>query len=239
MSNILQSLEKMMFNKKRFICLLFALFCMHGVFGASESSVGKVTEITSDRLEMENKESGNHFRFYDNVRVLGDNLSVACNYLEVVSERAVKNKASAPVAAEAVGAPQMGAIMKITAKDHVRIEQAGRVATCGLAEIFPRDGKLILTESPILTDANGRVEGHRIVLFKDERRAIVDPYPQGGRTKVVLPSIPDLGFKNVLKQESAKNSETNTQSADQPAKSTESSSSSPRKTDVSGKVSGH
>ncbi len=151
------------------------------------------TEISSERMEMENKPTLNIFKFYENVHVIGENLNLISDYMEVNADRNASGKESPQALTPP---PQMGAISQITATGHVKIEQEGRTAICGRAEIFPREGKIVLTENPILVDNNGRVEGFKITLFKDDRKALIDPYPEGGRTKVILPALPNLSFRS-------------------------------------------
>ncbi len=171
------------------VCLGSALMAAPAANKAPAANGEAATAITSDRVEMVSSEVTNQFFFYGNVKVIGTNLKVACDELEVIASRAPQSSPQATVG-------QIGAIVLIIAKGNVKIEQAGRVATSGRAELFPRDGKVILTDKPVVTDAQGVVSGHRMTLLKGERRALVEGGPSGDRPKVTLPTIPDMGFKD-------------------------------------------
>lgn len=152
------------------------------------------TVITSNELELVGGDAENRFYFTDNVKITGTNLLATCDYMEVIAAR------SGPTE-KTVG--QMGAIQKILMKGNVVIEQAGRVATAGQAEILPHEDVVILTENPMVKDSQGTVTGYKMELLKGERKAKVygDPNaPDGGRTKVTLPGFKDLGFEDKEEQ---------------------------------------
>lgn len=169
------------------------------------------TVITSDRFEMVGGETENYFYFYGNVEVTGTNLHATCNEMEVVASRQAKS-------AEAVG--DVGAIQSIVMKGQVYLEQSGREAFAGRAEIFPREGKVVLMEDPRVEDSEGTVTGYRMTLFKDRRTALVEGPPdgQGGtsRPKITLPGFQDLGYQD--EPESPNQGESSTE-AEPPQKS--------------------
>jgi len=72
----------------------------------------------------------------------------------------------------------------------VRIVQGDREATCGRAEVFPREDKIILTEEPMVTDHGNEAKyiGRKIEMFRGERRV------RGEGVHLILPAIKDLGF---------------------------------------------
>ncbi|GAB4275837.1 MAG TPA: hypothetical protein DIU37_04715 [Opitutae bacterium] len=142
------------------------------------------TTITSDRLEKRTVEGQDRFYFYDNVQVVSQNMTAQCDTMEVFTEGR---------AGQGGTGLEMGAIRVIYAKGHVVIEQAGRKAYADAAEILPADGKVVLMGRARVVDKEGTVEGHKITLLKGEERAIVEGGASGGRPKVILPSIPDLG----------------------------------------------
>lgn len=150
------------------------------------------TVITSDRFEMVGGETENYFYFYGNVEVTGTNLRATCDEMEVVADRQAK-------AGEAVG--DVGAIQKIIMKGTVRMMQSGRDAEAGHAEIYPREGKVVLTDNPKVTDSEGTVTGYRMTLFRDQRSALVEGAPEGesgggGRPTITLPGFQDLGYQD-------------------------------------------
>ncbi|MGE9294294.1 MAG: LptA/OstA family protein [Puniceicoccales bacterium] len=150
--------------------------------------VGEDTVVTSDKLEMVGKDEQNHFFFQDNVVVTGTNLKATCDEMTVIASRVTEQAA--------VG--ELGTITSITLVGHVVIEQSGRRAESGRAEIFPREGKVVLTEDPVVYDSEGTVKGERIELYKNEKKARVFGAAKGQpgkRPTVTLPSIGDMGYK--------------------------------------------
>lgn len=146
------------------------------------------TVITSDELELVGGDTQNQFFFTGNVKVSGTNLLATCDYMEVIAAR---SGATEPTVGE------MGAIQNILMKGNVVIEQAGRRATAGQAEILPDEDKVVLTDNPVVVDSQGTVTGFRMELLKGERKAKVFGDPaSGGRTKVTLPGFKDLGFED-------------------------------------------
>ena len=160
------------------------------------------TEIYSDNLVMVSGEKGNHFLFTGNVEVHATNMVATCQRLEVYSgkEKQQKTKAPAPVT-EKEKKGSIGKIEKILAMGSVRIVQQERVATAGKAEIYPQEGRVVLLESPIVTDKQGKLEGFRITLLQGEQKVLVEKGP-GQRPKITLPQIPDLGIGGNKKEPS-------------------------------------
>jgi len=151
------------------------------------------TIIESESLELVSNPEQNFFLFEGNVRITGTNLSARCDRMEVISNRTPGSDPDATVG-------EVGSIEQITAIGNVVITQSGRVAEAGRAEIYPQDGKVILTEDPKVTDGRGMVAtGPRMVLLEGERRVLIEgvndeAQQDTARPTVTLPSIPDLGF---------------------------------------------
>ena len=124
--------------------------------------------------------------FKDNVVVTGTQLSMHCDYLKVTAYRKGDPKAT-------IG--RYGAFKSLVAIGNVRIVQADRVATCGRAEIFPNEDRIVLTDHPTIKAADDQyaAQGYRMTLYKGQRRAVIESNPNE-RTKLVLPAIKDLGF---------------------------------------------
>ena len=131
------------------------------------------------------------FRFSDTVSVSGTNLDATCERLEVTAK---------PV--EVIGA-QKG-IMKsgsesiessmqvelIEAYNSVVFKQIGRVASGNKATILPLKGQVVLEGDAVVTDAKGKVTGHRMTLFQGQRRAIVEgDRASGKRATMTLPEM--------------------------------------------------
>lgn len=176
------------------ICILLAGWGSYSVEGQTSSpgaSPPPKTVIESDYLELVTGIDQNVFLFEGNVRVEGTNLTAACDRMEVIASREVEADPEATFG-------EIGAIEKIIALGSVVISQAGRTAEAGRAEIFPREGKVILTENPRVTDEKGMVAtGPRMVLNQGERRVVIEGTEASDpneRPTVSLPSLPDLGF---------------------------------------------
>jgi lipopolysaccharide export system protein LptA len=149
------------------------------------------TEILSDQLEMVSGEKENHFLFTGNVEVRATNMVATCEKLEVY---AGKDKTQKVVTEPPKpGTPPIGKIEKIVAIGNVRIIQQARIATSGKAEIYPQIGKVVMMDSPVVTNKDGILTGWRITLFQGEQKVLVESDPKGGRTKITLPQIDDLG----------------------------------------------
>ncbi|OAM87019.1 hypothetical protein AW736_25310 [Termitidicoccus mucosus] len=81
-------------------------------------------------------------------------------------------------------------LQRLLAIGSVNIVQGEREATCGRAELLPREDKVILTENPVVIDhANGsRATGDPVILRRGERRV------EGKNVRITFPPIRDLGF---------------------------------------------
>lgn len=142
-------------------------------------TVSSETEITST--------------FRDKVVVTGTNLKLTCDFLTVVALR--KDNTTA-----ALG--KYGYFKSLVATGHVRIVQGDREAACGRAEIFPGEDKIILSEKvdgarPHVRslDDEYHAEGYRLILYRGQRRAVIEPDPASGQgTRITLPALKDLGY---------------------------------------------
>jgi len=155
---------------------------------------GGETEIFSDNLVMVSREKDNYFLFTGNVEIHATNMVATCERLEVYASKDAepspekkqdkeKKKEKAPI----------GKIERIMAIGKVRLIQQDRVATAGKAEIYPQEGRVVLLESPVVTDKQGTLTGYRITLLQGEQKVTVES-GAGQRPKITLPQIPDLGI---------------------------------------------
>lgn len=203
------------FSQKRLFWLGFALGVSAAPLGAqdeaasempladdSEDEARRETVITSERVEMFAGDAESRFFFEDNVLVEATNLQATCDVLEVLVDRGVAEGAEDPPAATDPDAPpEVGAIQWIELRGNVIIEQAGRRATAGRAEILPRAGRVILMDNPRVNIEGRTVTGWKMVLHRDQRRVEVLSNPEapnaetGGRVRATLPSVPDLGYR--------------------------------------------
>lgn len=161
---------------KRF--LAFALLPLTSFASAQVPPVA--TELVADRLEMSSTDTETTALCTGHVVLTGTNLKIVCDRLEIVAAR---------VAGEADTVGTLESFKYLLATGNVRIVQGDREATCGRAEVLPREEKVILTEDPVLLDrSNGYVaSGERITLLRGQRQIFVD------QPKLSGPPIRDLG----------------------------------------------
>lgn len=139
------------------------------------------TEITSDSMEMASTDTETRGVFIGNVVVTGTNLKLTCDRLEILATQIGDKTAT-------VG--KLDKFKTLLATGHVRIVQGDREATCGRAEVFPREERIVLKDNPMVTDHgnDSKVVGTELRLLRGERRV------QGDNVRVILPEIKDLGF---------------------------------------------
>lgn len=144
------------------------------------------TVINSDTLEMQGTDERNYFYFRGDVHVTGNDLEIRCNELTVTAARTGGID-------DTVG--EIGAIESIIAQGDVEIQQAGRRAVAGRAEVDPVKGTVVLSDNPRLIDGEVEVEGYQFVFYRDDRRVqtIADPNPPpdrpGTRSRVTLGAL--------------------------------------------------
>ena len=161
----------------RLLCFLAAAGLLRA---AAPPPPASDTVITSDTVDMRSTDTETTTVFDGTVKLVGNDITVTCDHLVVVSTSlGDKSVVLAPI----------DRFKSLVATGHVRIVQGVREATCGRAEIFPRDNKLVLTENPIVVDSSGPyvVTGDRLNLLRGERRIT------GDVVKVTGPPVQDLG----------------------------------------------
>jgi lipopolysaccharide export system protein LptA len=124
--------------------------------------------------------------FNDNVVVVGNGIRLTCDYLKVVSTRIGDKTAT-------IG--KYGNFKYMLATGRVKIVQGDRIATCGRAEVFPGEDRVVLTENPVveLVTEHDIASGPRMVLYRGQRRAIIEGTPTQ-KVHITMPAIKDLGF---------------------------------------------
>ena len=139
------------------------------------------TVIVSQSLDMHSTATETISVFTGNVVVTGNDLRITCDRLDVVSTRGGDHT-------DTVGRQEN--FKSLIATGHVHIVQQDREASCGRAEVRPRENKVILTENPVVIDHgnNTVATGEPIVLLRGERRVL------GTNVRITLPPIKDLGF---------------------------------------------
>ncbi len=141
------------------------------------------TVITSTRMEMWSTDTETRSVFQENVVVTGTNIKITCDKLDVTATRldTEENKDAT-----------VGTLEKfktLIATGNVHIIQGDREITCGRAEVFPAEDRVVLTEKPVVIDNTGPyvATGTRIVLLRGERRLF------GDNIKLQGPPIRDQG----------------------------------------------
>lgn len=144
------------------------------------------TEIAGDQADMVSTPTETTFTFRGSVVVTATNLKLTCDQLVVVARRSGD-------AAATIGKQEN--FKSLVATGNVRLVQGDRVATCGRAEVFPGEDKVILTENPRVAAQNDDyvASGPRMELYRGQRRAVILP---DGRTRptITLPGLKDLGY---------------------------------------------
>jgi lipopolysaccharide export system protein LptA len=124
--------------------------------------------------------------FHDQVVAVGNGITLNCDYLKVVATR---------LSEKATTLGRHDTFKYLLATGNVRIVQTDRVATCGRAEVFPGEDRIVLTEDPVVRIESEHYEasGPRMVLYRGQRRAVIEGTP-AERSHILLPAIKDLGF---------------------------------------------
>lgn len=141
------------------------------------------TVVSSDHGEMVSTPTESTFTFQGNVVVTGTNLKITCDKLVVVANRTPDQEAT-------IGEQER--FRSLVATGNVRIAQSDREAFCERAEVFPGEDRVVLTGNPRVQSVDGEyiAEGPELWLHRGQRRAEI----RGGRTKITLPAIKDLGY---------------------------------------------
>ena len=153
---------------------------------ASRAAEPQVTTVDSVSLESVSTDTETTTVCRDEVVAVGNDMTLHCDYLKVVATR---------VGDKSVTLGKYGNFKYLLATGHVVIVQGDRVATCGRAEVFPGEDRIVLTETPVveIKSEGYRVSGPRMVLYRGQRRAVVEG-TQAERSHISLPPIKDLGF---------------------------------------------
>ena len=183
-------MSKLHSTRQVLAAVLFLTGLNHSTFGAEEKKPAQTTVITSLHLEMQGTPKKNYFYFTGEVLVKGTNLEIRCDELTVTSFREGPEGAM-------IG--NIGAIEQIVASGNVVINQAGRSAYAGRADVDPKGGTVVLSDNPRIVDDEVEVEGFQFVLHRGEKKFESVPDPNApkdepSRSVVRLGSMPDLGF---------------------------------------------
>lgn len=161
--------------------LLISIASAASSLGAAPAQPEQPTVITSTSFDMRSTDTETTSVFDGNVVVTATGLKLTCDHLEVVSVRIGDKE-------DTIG--KQDRFKSLIAVGNVRIQQGEREATCGRAEVKPREDRITLTQNPVVTDrGNGTVAtGDPLILLRNERRV------RGTNVKITAPSLKDLGF---------------------------------------------
>jgi lipopolysaccharide export system protein LptA len=153
---------------------------------AARAAEPQPTTIDSISAESVSTDIETTTTFHDQVVATGNDLTLTCDFLKVIATRIGDKSAT-------LG--KYGKFKYLLATGHVRIVQGDRTATCGRAEVFPGEDRIVLTENPVVKIETEHYEasGPRMVLYRGQRRAVIEGTPQE-RTHITLPAMKDLGF---------------------------------------------
>jgi lipopolysaccharide export system protein LptA len=153
---------------------------------AARAADPQTTTIDSISAESVSTDTETTTTFHDEIVATGNDLTLNCDFLKVVATRVGDKSAT-------LG--KYGRFKYMLATGHVRIVQGDRVATCGRAEVFPGEDRIVLTENPVvrIESEHYQASGPRMVLYRGQRRAVIEGTPSQ-RSHISLPAIKDLGF---------------------------------------------
>src|SRR5580693_3905153 len=137
------------------------------------------TTIDADSLESVSSDTETITTFHDNIVVVGNGITMSCDFLKVIASRVGEKSAT-------LG--KYGKFKYLLATGNVKIVQTDRVATCGRAEVFPGEDRIVLTENPVVRIESEHyvASGPRMVLYRGQRRAVIEGTPSE-RSHITLP----------------------------------------------------
>ncbi len=157
------------------------------VFARAQSVEPKNTVITSDGpCEMVSTEKETTITFRDHVVVIGTNMKLNCDYLEVVVERSGD---------PALTVGKLEKFRSMLATGNVLLVQGGREAACGRALVLPGKEEVTLSENPVVVDhdQNTRAAGKTIILYRGQHKVHID------EPEITAPPVKDLGVDKEAK----------------------------------------
>jgi hypothetical protein len=160
--------------------------------GAPAGELQTTVVESAGGAEMNSTDTQTVTTFHRDVVATSNNIRITCDYLKVVV-----NRQGNPGAI--LG--KNGKFESLLAIGHVHILQAEREATCGRAEVFPGEDRMVLSrgapDEPLptvrSTDGNYSATGPRMVFFRGQERAVIETLP-GERAHISLPPLKNMGF---------------------------------------------
>ena len=140
------------------------------------------TTLSCDHMDMWSEGDETRAICTGNVTVTGTNLRIECERLELTAARIDDDKNQS--------IPTLEKFRYLLATGNVSITQGSRTATCGRAEVLPREEKVVLTENPVVIDrATDFVSaGEKITMLRGQERVEIE------KPRLTGPPIRDLGF---------------------------------------------
>jgi lipopolysaccharide export system protein LptA len=142
----------------------------------------QATALSCDHMDMWSEGDETKAICIGNVVVTGTNLRIVADRLELTASRIDDEKNES--------VPTLEKFRYLLATGNVSITQGTRTATCGRAEVLPREEKVVLTENPVVVDrATDFVSaGEKITMLRGQERVEVE------KPRLTGPPIKDLGF---------------------------------------------
>ena len=155
------------------------------------TTVPQPTTLTCDHMDMWSEGDETKAICTGNVTVTGTNLLIVCDRLELTATR---------IGEDTGAVPDLDKFRYLLATGNVSITQGTRVATCGRAEVLPREEKVVLTEDPVVIDKATEFvsAGERITMLRGQERVVVE------KPRLTGPPIKDLGFEKKEQEEAEK-----------------------------------
>lgn len=193
---------------KNFLILVICAICGSYIWAKDPS-----TTITSDRMEMLRFKTHNEFTFDGNVEMNSKDFTGSCEHMWVYTEieptvkliplwcyifplKETPIQFHNPLESSKKSNDSttgIGQIKWIIARKNVFLKTQDPVtkevkqATSGKAVIYPREGKMVLTENPVVhCSIQGTFRGGKITFFKTNERVLVEDTRPGQRSTVTL-----------------------------------------------------
>ena len=146
----------------------------------------EMTMILSHIVHMNKEAEQTRFAFHENVQVSATNLKATCGRLHVIAGE----KEMAIISQRNTSDNKGGSFQleRIEANEAVTIEQSGRTAKARQALILPQEGRVVLEGNAVVIDGEERISGHRLILDKEQKRAIIEG-GEGKRARMTLPEL--------------------------------------------------
>lgn len=149
---------------------------------AHAADAPQATTLACDHMDMWSEGDETKAICTGNVVVTGTNLRIVADRLELTASRIDDEKNES--------VPTLEKFRYLLATGNVSITQGTRTATCGRAEVLPREEKVVLTENPVVVDRATEFvsAGEKITMLRGQERVEVE------KPRLTGPPIKDLGF---------------------------------------------